>query len=129
VDAARGVPVKVILESGLHAPVVLAAATRAAVAAGAGWVKTSTGFHPVGGATPPAVAWMWLAAGEGARVKAAAGIRTCEDARAMVAAGAERLGTSRGPDLAACQGVVEVRPEDALDLAEVERIARGEFKL
>jgi deoxyribose-phosphate aldolase len=128
VDAARGRPVKVILESALHAPAVLAAATCAACRAGAAWVKTSTGFHPAGGATRAAVAFMWLAAAGRAKVKAAAGIRTCEDALGMVAAGAERLGTSRGPDLAACQGAVEVRPEDALDVDLVRRWAEGEVR-
>lgn len=129
VDAARGAPVKVILESALHPPVVLAAAARAAVLAGASWVKTSTGFHAAGGATPQAVAWMWLAAGGRAKVKASGGLRTCEQARAMIAAGAERLGTSRGPDLAACETVVEVHPEDYVEARLVERIAGGDFQL
>lgn len=129
VDAARGAPVKVILESALHPPIVLAAAARAAVLAGAAYVKTSTGFHPAGGATPQAVACLWLAAHGSAKVKAAGGLRTCEDARAMLAAGAERLGTSRAPDLADCDGVVEVHPEDYLDLRWVEKVREGSFRL
>jgi deoxyribose-phosphate aldolase len=129
VDAARGAPVKVILESALHSPVVLAAATRAAVLAGAAYVKTSTGFHPAGGATPQAVAWIGLAAQGAAKVKASGGLRTCERARVMLAAGAERLGTSRGPDLAQCDGVVEVHPEDYLERALLEKVREGEFRL
>ncbi len=128
-DAARGAPVKVVLESALHPPLFLAVATRAAISAGASCVKTSSGFHPAGGASAAAVAWMRVAAEGRAKVKAAGGIRTCEAARAMVAAGAERLGTSRGPDLAACDGVMEVRPEDALERDLMERAARGDFAL
>lgn len=129
VDAARGAPVKMILESALHSPVVLAAATRAAVLAGAAYVKTSTGFHPAGGATPQSVAWIWLAAQGSAKVKASGGLRTCERARAMLAAGAERLGTSRGPDLGECDGVVEVHPEDYLDVKLLEKLREGNFQL
>lgn len=129
VDAARGAPVKVILESALHPPIVLAAAARAAVLAGAAHVKTSTGFHPAGGATPQAVACLWLAVHGSAKVKAAGGLRLCEDARAMIAAGAERLGTSRAPDLADCDGAVEVHPEDYLDLRWVEKVREGGFRL
>lgn len=62
---------------------------------GPDFVKTSTGFG-TGGATVEDVALMKQCVGDGIKVKAAGGIRTLEDALAMVRAGAERLGTSRG---------------------------------
>jgi phosphoribosylformimino-5-aminoimidazole carboxamide ribonucleotide (ProFAR) isomerase len=72
---------------------------------------------------------MALAARGAAKVKASGGLRTCERAREMLAAGAERLGTSRGPDLAECDGVVEVHPEDYLDRALLEKVRDGDFRL
>jgi len=70
----------------------LAAACRAAEDAGADFVKSSTGFHPSGGASVIAVELM--AASTGLPVKASGGIRTAADARAMIDAGATRLGLS-----------------------------------
>ncbi len=95
---------KVILESaaivalGEHGETRLADACRAAADAGADLVKTSTGFHPAGGATIEAVALMAAAvAGRGSGtvgVKASGGIRSAADALAMVDAGATRIGAS-----------------------------------
>lgn len=62
--------------------------------AGADFVKTSTGFHPSGGASVDAVAAMAAAVGGRIGVKASGGIRTAADALAMVDAGATRLGLS-----------------------------------
>ncbi|CQD05531.1 deoxyribose-phosphate aldolase [Mycobacterium lentiflavum] len=67
---------------------------RAAEEAGADFVKTSTGFHPAGGASVRAVALMAEAVGGRLGVKASGGIRTAADAVAMVDAGATRLGLS-----------------------------------
>ncbi|OMB77941.1 deoxyribose-phosphate aldolase [Mycolicibacterium conceptionense] len=67
---------------------------RAAVDAGADFVKTSTGFHPSGGASTRAVELMARAVGAGVGVKASGGIRTAEAATAMLDAGATRLGLS-----------------------------------
>ncbi|MEM6105003.1 deoxyribose-phosphate aldolase [Mycobacterium sp. 050272] len=67
---------------------------RAAEEAGADFVKTSTGFHPAGGASVRAVALMAEAVGGRLGVKASGGIRTAADAVAMVEAGATRLGLS-----------------------------------
>jgi deoxyribose-phosphate aldolase len=64
-----------------------------AKAAGADFVKTSTGFA-AGGATVEDVRLMRLVVGPEMGVKAAGGIRSREDAQAMIAAGATRLGTS-----------------------------------
>jgi deoxyribose-phosphate aldolase len=67
---------------------------RIAEDAGAGFVKTSTGFHPSGGASVRAVELMANTVGDRLGVKASGGIRTAEDAIAMLNAGATRLGLS-----------------------------------
>lgn len=85
---------KVIVESALLDDDTLVAVCRAAEAAGADFVKTSTGFHPAGGASEHAVALMAATVGGRLGVKASGGIRTTEAALAMVAAGATRLGLS-----------------------------------
>lgn len=86
---------KVIIESGALTDDSIVGACRAAIAAGADFVKTSTGFHPAGGATAHAVALMYrTVADSGLAVKASGGVRTLADARAMIAAGATRLGVS-----------------------------------
>jgi deoxyribose-phosphate aldolase len=72
----------------------LAAVCRAAEDAGADFVKTSTGFHPAGGASVRAVALMAETVGGRLGVKASGGIRTAADAIAMLDAGATRLGLS-----------------------------------
>lgn len=86
---------KVIVESAalllLGNEHTLLAACRAAADAGADFVKTSTGFHPAGGASVRAVELM---ATVGPQVKASGGIRTAADAIAMLDAGATRLGLS-----------------------------------
>jgi deoxyribose-phosphate aldolase len=89
---------KVILESAvlltLAGEQTLADVCRAAADAGADFVKTSTGFHPAGGASVAAVALMADAVGGRLGVKASGGIRTADDALAMLDAGATRLGLS-----------------------------------
>jgi deoxyribose-phosphate aldolase len=67
---------------------------RIAEDAGADFVKTSTGFHPSGGASVHAVELMSRTVGERLGVKASGGIRTANDAIAMLDAGATRLGLS-----------------------------------
>jgi len=94
VAACPGVAVKVILETALFAdPARKQAAARAVAAAGAAFVKTSTGYGP-GGATVEDVALLRAAVGERAGVKASGGIRTRALAQALVAAGATRIGAS-----------------------------------
>ncbi|HEY6492008.1 MAG TPA: deoxyribose-phosphate aldolase [Trebonia sp.] len=90
-----GIVLKVILETAVIGQDRIAAACRAAEAGGANLVKTSTGFHPAGGATVEAVAAMAAAVGGRLGVKASGGIRTTEQALAMIAAGATRIGASR----------------------------------
>jgi deoxyribose-phosphate aldolase len=72
----------------------LADVCRAAEDAGADFVKTSTGFHPAGGASVRAVALMAETVGGRLGIKASGGIRTAADAIAMLDAGATRLGLS-----------------------------------
>jgi deoxyribose-phosphate aldolase len=86
--------VKVIIESAALEDDEIVAACRAAEEAGADFVKTSTGFHPAGGASVHAVALMSRTVGGRLGVKASGGIRTTEQALAMVEAGATRLGLS-----------------------------------
>lgn len=93
VDAAAGRPVKAILETGLLTEDEIVRAAEAAVAAGVAFVKTSTGFGH-GGATVEAVRLLRRTVGDRARVKAAGGIRTREQALAMLEAGADRIGAS-----------------------------------
>lgn len=88
-------PVKVILETCLLTDEEKRTACKIAVDAGARFVKTSTGLSS-GGATVRDVRLMRLAVGDHIGVKASGGIRTLEQARALIAAGANRLGTSAG---------------------------------
>lgn len=97
---------KVIIESAalVASPAgssAIRAACQAAEDAGADFVKTSTGFHPSGGATTDAVSAMAAAVGGRLGVKASGGIRNAAEALAMVAAGATRLGLSRSASILA----------------------------
>ncbi|WP_230854389.1 deoxyribose-phosphate aldolase [Arthrobacter terrae] len=86
---------KVIIETFLLTDDEKRLACEAAVEAGADFVKTSTGFNG-GGATVQDVSLMRAAVGPGLGVKASGGIRTLADARAMIDAGATRIGASAG---------------------------------
>jgi deoxyribose-phosphate aldolase len=85
----------VIIEAALLTDEEKVIACQLAKAAGADYVKTSTGFGP-GGATVHDVGLMRRAVGPEMGVKAAGGIGSYEDAKAMVAAGATRIGASAG---------------------------------
>ncbi|PID84652.1 MAG: deoxyribose-phosphate aldolase [Chloroflexi bacterium] len=87
--------VKVIIEAALLTDEEKVIACQLAQAAGAAFVKTSTGFGP-GGATVEDVALMRKTVGPDMGVKAAGGVRTLKDALAMIAAGATRIGASAG---------------------------------
>jgi deoxyribose-phosphate aldolase len=93
VEAARGRPVKVILETCYLNEDEKVRGCLLAVEAGASFVKTSTGFGPAG-ATVEDVELMRRTVGKKLGVKAAGGIRTLADALRMIRAGANRLGTS-----------------------------------
>ena len=95
VAAAKGKTVKVIIETGLLTDEEKATATRLSCEAGAHFVKTCTGFS-AGVATVADIRLMAQHITDGVRLKASAGIRTYEDALALIEAGASRLGTSAG---------------------------------
>ena len=94
----QDIVLKVIVESaallGIVGEQALVSACQAAEDAGADFVKTSTGFHPAGGASVRAVELMRATVGPRVEVKASGGIRTTADAVAMLDAGATRLGLS-----------------------------------
>lgn len=93
-EAIPGALLKVIIESAALTDDEIVAACRAAEAAGADFVKTSTGFHPAGGASVEAVRLMRATVGDRLGVKASGGIRDYDTAVAMIEAGASRLGLS-----------------------------------
>ena len=95
VSAAKPAIVKVILETCLLTDEEKVKACLAAKAAGAAFVKTSTGFS-TSGATVEDVRLMRSVVGPEMGVKASGGIRSLADAQAMIAAGATRIGTSSG---------------------------------
>jgi len=99
VQAAGDRPVKLILETAVLTPDEIERGCAAALTAGARFVKTSTGY--AGGATVEAVAQLRRCVGALAGVKASGGIRSAEAALSMLAAGADRIGTSAGAAIAA----------------------------
>lgn len=100
VDAAKGKAlVKVIIETALLTDEEKATVSELAVKAGADFVKTSTGFS-TGGATIEDVALMRKTVGPDVGVKASGGVRGLEDAKAMIEAGATRIGASSGVSIA-----------------------------
>lgn len=95
VAAAEGAPVKAMLEAALLTPDELARAVELAAEAGVTYVKNSSGFGG-GDATPELVRELVRLASGRVRVKASGGIRSREQAEALVAAGADLLGSSAG---------------------------------
>lgn len=100
VEAAAGCTVKVILETGLLTPEEKRTAALLAQEAGAHFVKTCTGFGP-GKATPEEVRFLRQVVGPAMGIKASGGIRDRSAAEELLAAGADRLGTSAGPAIVA----------------------------
>jgi deoxyribose-phosphate aldolase len=98
VTAAGGALVKVIIETCFLTDTEKVTACRMAMNAGAGFVKTSTGFGS-GGATVADVRLMRSTVGSALGVKASGGVRTLADALAMLEAGASRIGTSSGMEI------------------------------
>ena len=98
VDAANGVLVKVIIETCYLTDEEKVEVCKRCVAAGADYVKTSTGFG-TGGATVEDVKLMYETVNPNCLVKASGGVKTKEDFEAMKAAGAMRIGTSSGTSL------------------------------
>ena len=89
----QGALLKVILETALLTVAEKLRAAEIAIQAGADFLKTSTGFAS-GGATPADVALLRGVAGGRSGVKASGGIRTLADVRALLEAGANRIGAS-----------------------------------
>lgn len=92
--ATTGRVLKVILETACLSDEQIRSASLVARDAGLDFVKTSTGFHPAGGASVHAVTILSATVGDQLGVKASGGIRTANDASAMLSAGATRLGLS-----------------------------------
>ncbi|WP_278926800.1 deoxyribose-phosphate aldolase [Staphylococcus auricularis] len=95
VASAEGHTVKVIIETCLLTDEEKVKACELSQAAGANFVKTSTGFAG-GGATPEDVKLMKDTVGDALEVKASGGVRTVEDFNQMIEAGATRIGASAG---------------------------------
>ena len=95
VNAAKGKTVKVIIETGLLTDEEKALATRLSCQAGAHFVKTCSGVS-AGVATVEDIKLMKANLSGNVKLKASSGIRTYEDAMALIEAGASRLGTSAG---------------------------------
>lgn len=93
-EAVPDAVLKVIIESAALSDDEIRSVCEAAVDAGADFVKTSTGFHPSGGASVHAVRLMRECVGPNVGVKASGGIRDAATASAMIEAGASRLGLS-----------------------------------
>ena len=101
IEVVKAVPtsvVKVILETGLLTPEEIYNACQLAEAAGAGFVKTATGFLGRG-ALVEDIHLMRKACSPRVQIKASGGVKTFAQAEAMIAAGATRLGTSSGVQL------------------------------
>lgn len=104
-EVRRAVPdatLKVILETGCFEPGTVRELAGAALDAGADYLKTSTGFGPRGASVEDVRLLAEVARGR-ARIKASGGIRTYEQAAALVLAGAARIGTSRGVEIVTAQ--------------------------
>ncbi|WP_025729114.1 deoxyribose-phosphate aldolase [Atopobacter phocae] len=95
VEAANGTLVKVILETSLLTDEEIIETSKCSVRAGAQFVKTSTGFS-TGGATVEAVRLMKSSIPAEMEVKASGGVRTLEDTKIMIEAGATIIGASAG---------------------------------
>lgn len=93
-EAVGNTLLKVIIESAALTDDEIVAVCEASERAGADFVKTSTGFHPAGGASVHAVELMRATVGDRLGVKASGGIRDAATALAMIEAGASRLGVS-----------------------------------
>ena len=119
--------VKVILETAVLDDAAIVTACRLAEEAGADFVKTSTGFHPAGGATVDAVRLMADTVQGRVGVKASGGVRDCATALRMIGSGATRIGTSSGVAMAQClgRGPLPMRDLLASPHAHAERCASG----
>lgn len=116
---------KVIIESAALTDKEIVKASMAAELAGADFVKTSTGFHPAGGATPHAVGLMNETVGDRLGIKASGGVRTLADAHAFIEHGATRLGMSGTAGAISGFGVVEDSDDGAIASGTSPGVAGG----
>ena len=93
-QASREALLKVIIESSALSDDEIIGCCKAAMAAKADYVKTSTGFHKTGGASAHAVSLMRKTVGETMGVKDSGGIHSLAEAQEMIEAGASRIGCS-----------------------------------
>jgi deoxyribose-phosphate aldolase len=112
VKSAAGRAVKVILETGLLSHDEVIAACKASEAAGAAFVKTATGFLGRG-ATLEDVRLMRQTCSAHVQVKASGGVKTFDQAKAMIEAGATRLGTSAGVGLVSAPANAQTNSDEA----------------
>jgi deoxyribose-phosphate aldolase len=105
--ADRPVFLKVILETAALEEAEIRGAAECSIEGGARWLKTSTGFHPAGGATAGIVALLREIAPGGVGIKASGGIRTRAAALEMLAAGADRIGTSSEAEILGASSEME----------------------
>jgi len=98
ITMSKGVLHKVIVETGSLSQAELPEACRIAVRAGAEFIKTSTGYGPRG-ATVDDIRAIRSVVGSACRIKASGGIRDLAAVKALADAGAERIGTSAGPEI------------------------------
>lgn len=117
VEGAAGTLVKVIIESASLSPVEIIKTCAIAREMRAQYVKSSTGFHPAGGASAEAIALMRMVVGDAMGVKASGGVRDCDAALRMIASGATRIGTSSGVSMVKCLGQGPLPLHDLLSLA------------
>ncbi|KAG6968443.1 hypothetical protein JG687_00003730 [Phytophthora cactorum] len=96
----RGAISKVILETALLSPEQIRKASELAIAAGADFIKTSTGFSTRGASEEDVKLMASIAEPAGKKVKASGGIRSAADAQKLITLGATRLGTSAGVEIA-----------------------------
>jgi deoxyribose-phosphate aldolase len=100
-----GLPIKAILETAILTDEEKVLAAEVCIDAGVSFLKTSTGW--LGGATVADVQLLTQVAKDQVAIKASGGIRTAEQAIALIMAGATRLGTSYGPALVQQRGTLE----------------------
>lgn len=96
VDAAQGVPLKIMLELGATPKDLWPVAIEQAEKAGVAYIKNSSGWGLGGKASVETIGFMRRSVTR-AKVKASGGVRTAQDAEAILAAGAHLIGTSAGP--------------------------------
>jgi deoxyribose-phosphate aldolase len=112
VEASRPARVKVILETGALTEEEKVIGITLSQVGGAHFVKTSTGFGP-GGATVEDISLMRRLVGDTMGVKASGGVRTCEDAQKMQAAGASRIGASASVQIVKqCLGIETAKKDE-----------------